>query len=154
MTHLPMKTLKRKKSSVLGFDTVEALRAAIPENEIARIHRMINEALGIEDIGKMLADPDLKLLMDLPVIVEGYLSSDSREKPRLRTITLSTAASLDNTRVQAVLASASRVRQQLNDEKLEELTEEFLGAQPNLAITLEQSPVLYALSKADRRLVV
>lgn len=66
----------------------------------------------------------------------------------------SLTAAIDTARIQDILASASALRKGFADQDLDELTDEFFENNPDFAESIEKSPALYALSKADRRLIV
>jgi hypothetical protein len=69
-------------------------------------------------------------------------------------MTTSLAASIDTSHIQSLLATASAFTADLSEEDVNERVEGFFESHPDVAGSIEQSPVLYALSREDRRLIV
>lgn len=69
-------------------------------------------------------------------------------------MTSSIAEAIDTSEIQTLLATASAFTADLSDQELDERVEEFFESYPDLVGSIEQSPALYAMPTADRRLVV
>jgi hypothetical protein len=66
----------------------------------------------------------------------------------------SLATAIDTSRIQDLLASASALRNELADQDIDELTDEFFWSHPDLAESIDEIPALRVLSKAERNLVI
>lgn len=86
-------------------------------------------------------------------VMKGLFANDHLHSS-LAALTKSVVTSIDTAHLSDILASASTLRDDLADEDLEEATEEFFENHPELAESIEELPALYALSKADRLLVI
>lgn len=72
----------------------------------------------------------------------------------LSAMTSSLAAAIDTAQIQDLLASASALREELADQDIDELTDEFFWSHPGLAESIDEIPALRLLSKAERKLVI
>jgi hypothetical protein len=69
-------------------------------------------------------------------------------------MTSSIAEAIDTAQIQTLLATASAFTADLSDQEIDERVEEFFESHLDLAGSIERCPALYAMPKADRRLVV
>jgi len=133
-----------------------AIAFANMQTELASFQNRLIDAAGVGNVGKMLADSHARMfkymMPSFNILADWAKESDFHSK--LEAMAKATAYSLDNPAISELLESATSIREQLGEEELDELTDEFFETHPDLAVSLEQSPALYVLSKADRRLVV
>lgn len=136
--------------SVAGFVTT-----AYP-NQISGVQKMVLEAAGVNGISKIFLDSHDKMLRGMfpsMHVIAGLGLADQMQSS-IGAITKSLAASVDTSHINSILANAATFKDRLAEEDCDELTGEFFDCHPDLTTKLEELPALYALSKADRRLIV
>jgi hypothetical protein len=129
---------------------------AYPTDQLAGIQKMIVEASGVNNVAKMFMDSHNEMMRGLypsPNFI-GNLGLNEQFQSPIATLTKSLASSMDTSYLNSILATAATYRDQLGEQELDELADEFFENHPDLSESLQESPALYALSRTDRRVVV
>lgn len=136
--------------------SVASFISATYTDQLASIQKSILRASGVNNISKMFLDSHNAMLRGMfpPISLVTSLGLSEQFQSPISAITKSLAASIDTSYVDSILASAVTFRDQLAEEDLEDLTDDFLENHPDLAESIEELPALYTLSKTDRALVV
>lgn len=133
-----------------------ATAMAYPMEQMAGIQKMIIEASGVHNIAKVFMDSHTEMMRGLypSFNVISSLGLNEQLQSLIAELTKSLAAAIDTSYLNSILASAGTFRDELADQDLEELTDDFFENHPDLAESIEEIPALYTLSKADRTLVI
>lgn len=128
----------------------------LPVDQLAGNLQVLVRAPGMDIVRKSLlashAESLKGLYSSLDVVALSALLPQLQES--LSIFAKNVAASVATSQVQSVLADATSLREKLGEQDVDELTDQFFASHPHLAESIEESPALYALSGADRRLIV
>lgn len=127
-----------------------------PMEQLESIQKMVNQASEIV-IRDSALESYAEMMRSLTPALESLAQTALMPKMQasISAMASSLATAVDTSRMQNLLATASAFRAELADEEdLDELTDQFFASHPDLAESLEETPALYALSRADRRLIV
>lgn len=120
------------------------------------IQKTVLEASGVNNVTKMFMDSHDKMLRGMfpsMNVIAGLGLADQMQSS-IGALTKSLASSVDGSDISSILANAATFRDRLEEENADELTDEFFENYPDLTEALEKSSALFALSIADRRLIV
>lgn len=127
-----------------------------PKGHLTDMQRIVGQTSGVEAAVKQINDNHAAIskMLDLSYATPKMLGFDDQFQKSITAATSSLVSTIDTSGLQGILATASAFRDELGEQDLDELTDEFFENHPDLAASLEQSPALYALSKSDRRFIV
>ncbi|NHW45948.1 hypothetical protein HAV21_03425 [Paenarthrobacter sp. MSM-2-10-13] len=133
-----------------------AMDMAYPSAQLAGIQKMIIDASGVNNVAKMFLDSHTQMMRGLYPSLNIMAGLGLQEQFQLPVAALakSLAASIDTSYINGVLADAIKFRAEVAEQDLDDLTDDFFENHPDLAESIEELPALYALSKADRTVVV
>lgn len=133
-----------------------AIEMAYPSAQLASIQKMIIDASGVNNVAKMFLDSHTEIMRGLYPSLNMVAGLGLQEQFQLpvAALTQSLAASIDTSYINGVLADAIRFHAELAEQHLDDLTDDFFENHPALAESIEELPALYALSKADRKVVI
>jgi hypothetical protein len=133
-----------------------AIEMAYPSAQLAGIQKMVIDASGVNSVAKMFLDSHMQMMRGLYPSLNMVAGLGLQEQFQLpvAALTKSLAASIDISDINGVLADAIKCRAGLAEQDLDDLTDDFFENHPDLAESIEELPALYALSKADRTVVI
>jgi hypothetical protein len=142
--------------TALQNSTVPAMELAYPVNRLAEFHKLLIDSSGINSVSKMLVESHNLMLKDLIPSFNALndWAKENQFQTTLLTMAKETAFTLDNPAFTGLLATVSTFRERLDEQELEGLTDEFFETHPDLAASIDQSPAVRTLSRADRRVIV
>lgn len=148
-------TLMRMSELSKQMADVAALR--FPVEDMNRLQKLVTQqTAGLDAFARQFAENQAafdKMLEPSRTMLMMASHNDQIQKS-IEAMASHFATQMDTSRIQDLLATASTLRQGLTDEDVEELTDDFYTAHPDLAESVEASPVLWTLSKTDRMLIV
>ncbi|MDR6794714.1 hypothetical protein J2X12_004138 [Pseudarthrobacter oxydans] len=148
-------TLMRMSELSQQMADVAALR--FPVEDMNRLQKLVTQqTAGLDTFARQFAENQAafdKMLEPTRNMLKMASYNDQIQKS-VEAMASSFAAQMDTSRIQDLLATASTLRQGLTDEDVEELTDEFYTAHPDIAESVEASPLLWTLSRTDRMLIV
>ncbi|WP_394525614.1 hypothetical protein [Paenarthrobacter nicotinovorans] len=139
----------------LAKKMLEVVAPTFMTQNLDPMQKLAAQTTGIERFARQLSDNQAAItkMLDPSLSAFKVMSYDGRFQTSLAAMSSSFATSIDTSRIQDILASASTLMEGLTDEDLEEI-DDFFESQPDLAETVEELPVLYTLSKTDRALFI
>ncbi|MGO4145756.1 hypothetical protein AB4Y77_11770 [Paenarthrobacter sp. YAF11_1] len=142
-----MAELTRKITAAMAPKFVDQHREAM--------QKMLSQATGAERIAKQINDNQTAIfkMIDPSLGAIRMMQHEERFQKSMAAMASSFASTIDASQFQDILASASKLREQLAEEDLEEI-DDFFESHPELAGDIDESPALYVLTKTDRALIV
>jgi hypothetical protein len=135
------------------MSTVAAV--SFPKEQLESIQKTFAQASGLI-LRDSVYDSYAEMMHGITPALQGFAEANIMPdiQASMSAMTSSLAAAVDTSQIQSLLATASAFTADLSDRDIDERVDEFFETHPGLAGSIEQSPALYALSKADRRLIV
>ncbi|MET3351382.1 UNVERIFIED_ORG: hypothetical protein ABID57_003089 [Arthrobacter sp. UYEF1] len=141
--------LSKNMASVAAFN--------FPTQHLEGIQKMVAQASGLDSVAKQFSDNQAAIskMLATSFTMPKMVGFDDQFQKSIAAMTSSLVATIDTSRLQDILATASTFRDELADEvDLDELNEDFFDSHPDLAESIEESPALLTLSTMERRLIV
>lgn len=129
---------------------------AYPKNHLDSILKMVVQSSGIEVVAKAVLASNAEMMRGFYPsvnVMSGLFGNDQLRLP-LAALTKSVVTSIDTSYLSDILATAATFSEELAEQDVDELTDEFFENHPELAESIEELPALYTLSAADRLQVI
>lgn len=143
----PMIEMSKRMSAMVAV--------TFPKEQLASMHKVLAQTSGIilrDSVYESYAEMMRGITPSLQRLAQATLTPDIQAT--INALTSSMAATVDMSQIQGLLASASALREELADQDIDEVTDEFFWNHPELADSIEELPALRVLSKAERNLVI
>jgi hypothetical protein len=130
---------------------------SFPAEDLQRMQKLVTQqTAGLDSFARQFYDNQAALnkMLDPSLSALKIVSYDDKLQKSTKAVASTFTASMDTSRIQDLLATATTLRQGLSDEDVDELTNQFFTTHPDFAESLEESPALVKLSRTDRRLIV
>lgn len=140
-----------------SFDELTKRMASVAATSLPKpywtdIHKMIQMTTGIEAVGQQHAQMMRQLLPSIKV-ASAFTYGETIQGSFSR-ITESITSTVDPAVIANILSNARAFRDEVIEQDVDALTEEFFDSHPDLAESIEEIASLYTLSRADRMLVI
>lgn len=133
---------------------------SIPTADLDRMQKLVTQATGLESVAKQISDNHAAIskMLDMSIATPKMLGFDDQFQKSIAAMTSTLTTTIDTSRLQDILATASAFKEEFAEQDIDELADEFFDNHPELAgsITesIEESGALYALNKTDRALII
>lgn len=123
---------------------------------LADMQRIVSQTAGVGSVVKQINDhhASISKMLGMSLATHKMLGFDDQFQKSITAMTSSLVNTIDTSQFQDILASASAFKEAFADQDIDELADDFFDNHPELAKSIEESPVLYALDKTDRALII
>ncbi len=133
---------------------------SIPTADLDRMQKLGAQASGLGSVARQISDNHAAIskMFDMSLATPKVLGFDDQFQKSIAAMTSSLTMTIDTSRLQDVLATASAFKEEFAEQDIDELADEFFDNHPELADSIagsiEESGMLYALNKTDRALII